>query len=305
VALFLVKACSNRPDFRQVVAFLGFTSFDSDGDSHNPGSRTWTWLYLKDREEPGELVEVYAQSKAPLILAVESTQENLAAAVAYYLASFMHSTVCVGEQGDFTAPNFLLPLLNGFELPAALTRAETCAAARATPEIPFPEFLETTDERALFLGRLSNAESRFFNPRPLEEYLRALWSEIIRHRNETPSYALFATMMENAFTVAPAHFAEEWRKHTTPAAMESESFEDLQQTLLFQIADLHAMTENGQIKILAAWRGVKSPSGNLWYDFQTGLFLIHGVQAFGERPQRGCCWGMLGEFLESARHAEL
>jgi len=67
-----VTAPNDRPDFRQVIALLNFENVDTDGDSDNPASRTWTWLHVQNRDEPYEEVDIYAKTESPLILEVDS-----------------------------------------------------------------------------------------------------------------------------------------------------------------------------------------------------------------------------------------
>jgi hypothetical protein len=82
----LVKG--DRSDFRLFSVFLwgDYHNFDSDGDSYNLASRTWTWLYMASREFEGQYVEIDAASELPLIFSVESPVLHIANRAAFFLA---------------------------------------------------------------------------------------------------------------------------------------------------------------------------------------------------------------------------
>jgi|SRR3989442_3501010 len=46
----------------------------------------------------------------------------------------------------------------------------------------------------------------------IEEYLRSVWSSILVHKNETPTYHLLAEIIREAFHTKPAPFENEWMK---------------------------------------------------------------------------------------------
>ena len=138
--LFRVKPAGPRPDYRLVATFLwsDMHNVDSDGDSYNPASTEWTELYLANREVLSEVVDVHPLQANPLILAVESESEPLAARVAYFLARETN-----GEVGDREGPYLpydrLRPLLGAdFDLSAALGRADGSVWRKATLENPYP-----------------------------------------------------------------------------------------------------------------------------------------------------------------------
>jgi len=135
-----VRPVELRPDFRLVITFLWSENHDvdSDGDSHNPASRSWTWLYLQDRAHPESIVEVHTVDLDPLILAVDSEQPTLAARVAFFLAHETHGEVS-SETGVFGSPDSLLPRLGvDFDLAEALKRAHESVWRTATEENPYP-----------------------------------------------------------------------------------------------------------------------------------------------------------------------
>ena len=127
---FYITAPKPRPDFRLVIAFLWHDgqSVDTEGDCEHPASHDWTELYVANREEPAEpSVSVSAHEQSPLVLAVESESEHMAARVAYFLA------VSVGS-----SPDMFLPRVGDFDVEAALQRAADSPFSRATREHPYP-----------------------------------------------------------------------------------------------------------------------------------------------------------------------
>ena len=135
-----VRTAGPRPDFRLVVAFLWseMHNVDSEGDSYNPASRDWTELYLKNREVPSEVVDIHPLQTAPLIIAIESESESLAARIAYFLARETNGQVA-GQDGEYGAYEGLRTLLGArFDVEAAIRRADISIWRRATLENPYP-----------------------------------------------------------------------------------------------------------------------------------------------------------------------
>jgi hypothetical protein len=50
----------------------------------------------------------------------------------------------------------------------------------------------------------------------LEEYLRALWVLIEKHKNTTVSFALLAQLLADALKQQPAPFDESWLRYESP-----------------------------------------------------------------------------------------
>jgi hypothetical protein len=129
-----------RPDFRLVITFLwsDMRNVDSDGDSHNPASQTWTWLYLKDRVSPSSPVDVSTVSTDPLLLAVESEDAALAARVAIFLARETSGEVGL-DSTAFGSIDLLRPHVGqDFDLLAAFARADQSVWRAATEQHPYP-----------------------------------------------------------------------------------------------------------------------------------------------------------------------
>ncbi|MCR9201762.1 MAG: hypothetical protein NXI04_24210 [Planctomycetaceae bacterium] len=84
---YFVNAEHERPDFRLVITYLwhDFFNVDTDGDSYNPASRKWTQLYIRNRQDDSQIVDIDPATDDPLILRVESKQEYLATTIASLL----------------------------------------------------------------------------------------------------------------------------------------------------------------------------------------------------------------------------
>jgi hypothetical protein len=140
VALF-VTAPSERPDYRLVIAFLWHDgqNVDTEGNSDNPASRTWTELYIKNREHAGEVVDVSQHQCSPLVLRVESEQEHLVARVALFLATHCRGVVATDPAGDFLPADTLLSSVGAdFDSPAAFRRVAASPFAHSSLDNPFP-----------------------------------------------------------------------------------------------------------------------------------------------------------------------
>jgi hypothetical protein len=142
----------------------------------------------------------------------------------------------------------------------------------------------------------------------LEEYLRSLWSLIQQHREEPPSFALFARLLRDAFDTEPVAFEDGWLAYTNPPEPEGplDDFEYLRATILFQIADLRRM-EGGQLDNEWRYFGVPSPTENYWYNFDPFTYLKCAAACLeawdGEPPgvRTTFGWSKLADFLEAGR----
>lgn len=153
----------------------------------------------------------------------------------------------------------------------------------------------------------------------LEEFLRALWGQIINtHKESAPTWELFVTLFEKAWIANPVPFDEAWFKITESAVSseytideegdyipseEMEDFQFLQHQILYQIADLRRMRDAGYFERdgMELYMGVTSPTGASWYNFSIPSFL---EAAFGLTYEANAytnldeaTWRDLGELL--------
>lgn len=128
----------------------------------------------------------------------------------------------------------------------------------------------------------------------LEEYLRSLWALIQRDRLLEPTWDLILTILKEAFVSPPLLFDPDWLKFNQPLDWEYQEDEYvlmgikgnnrtviergvepirlLEETILFQISDLFRMRDN-QLNNEFRYLGVKSPTGNTWYNFDVFTYL--------------------------------
>ncbi len=129
-----------RPDFRLVITFLwgDFHNVDTDGNSYNPASRDWTELYCQNRGNEAETFDVAPTSESPLTLEVESDLPELAARVAYFLATETSAVVACDLSGPWQEPASLRKSLGSFDLAAVELRAHKSIWREATLDDPYP-----------------------------------------------------------------------------------------------------------------------------------------------------------------------
>lgn len=130
---------SGRPDFRVIIAFLwgDFHNVDSDGDSYNPASTTWTELYMSDRESENCSFELSAISQDPLIFEISSENECLANKVAFFLARETQGNVINND--NLRAYETLASRLgDNFNLSKALDRADRSVWRNSSLWNPYP-----------------------------------------------------------------------------------------------------------------------------------------------------------------------
>ena len=134
---YFVKPGGPRPAFTVVIAFLWSDghNVDTEGNSYDPASRSWTELYIGNRECEEEFVEVFPQDEdAPLlVLCVTSDHDEIAARVAWFLTTETAGTVAETPAGPFQSADVLIPRLGaGFDLQAAIRRARESPLASPT-----------------------------------------------------------------------------------------------------------------------------------------------------------------------------
>jgi len=138
---FFIQPRTLRPDFRLVITFLweDLHNVDTDGDAENPSSREWTELYCMDRECEQYVFEVDPAAPDPLTLRIQSEVRELAARVAWFLATQTQSKVGESETGPWHDPDWLIDQCGTFELAEASGRVARSRWQRATPEDLCPQ----------------------------------------------------------------------------------------------------------------------------------------------------------------------
>lgn len=138
---FLVRLEGPRPDFRTVISFLwsDFHNVDSEGNSHNPASREWTDLYLQNRENEDEIVDVMEMEKAPLILRIASPIRLIALGVAYFLVHWSSGDILDPKTKRSINQQIVMDdLESNFDLLVRIERAERSIWNSSTLDNPYP-----------------------------------------------------------------------------------------------------------------------------------------------------------------------
>jgi len=145
---FFIQPQTSLPDFRLIIAFLwsDFQNVDTDGNSNNPASREWTELDVLNRERPQETFSVGPTADKPLTLRISSELGELAARVAYHLATETKSPVASSEAGPWHDPGWLMDKVGRFDLVEAAKRAARSRWRQTTLEnrYPIPNATEPT-----------------------------------------------------------------------------------------------------------------------------------------------------------------
>jgi hypothetical protein len=126
----------DRPDFRVFIDLLYDygRNVDTEGNSYPVNSRTWSSLYVKDRESSDPAVEVGPCSSNPSLLEVTSESHELEELVALYLlissgtSLFANGLELVGTEIDRLKATHQ----------AALLRAEQSIWHTSSNETPYP-----------------------------------------------------------------------------------------------------------------------------------------------------------------------
>jgi hypothetical protein len=142
----------------------------------------------------------------------------------------------------------------------------------------------------------------------LEEYLRSLWVSVKNHQTDSVTFALLASILEDGFALEPAPFDNSWLEYTAPCddwSMEcsEDGYGCLEQTLLFQIADLRRMAGE-ELENELRYFGLESPTQHDWYNFNPFLYLECALAGFISRSGEDvtvCNWATLATILEFGR----
>lgn len=134
---------SSLPDYRLFIDFMWGEghNIDSDGDSDNPASRNWTYLYMKSREIENEVFSIDQTVKNSLVYEVTSSNEVIAKRAAYFLAKETNGKIDYNDK-MFQIDLFEHELGNDFDLTKALQRAAISVWRKSSLENPYPNLQE-------------------------------------------------------------------------------------------------------------------------------------------------------------------
>lgn len=134
--MYLVEINQNRPDFRAFIDLLygAGRNVDTDGDANPVYSRTWTYLYIADRERDDPAVDIYELEEQPGVYAVESESERLMQLSALYL--FMTCGSSLVHRSCALTADAISVLKARYSL--ELSRAEAAVWHGSSADLPYP-----------------------------------------------------------------------------------------------------------------------------------------------------------------------
>ncbi len=163
-----------------------------------------------------------------------------------------------------------------------------------------------------------------FDNRDMEEYLLALYKLIENNKTEELTYNLILNLISKAFTSEPVEFNNEWldyisppdedrmrKNFTNPQICKQNNQSNISEllpydytieVLKFQIAELHKM-KGKQLENEWRYMGIKSETGNYWYNFDPFANLECGTIGMKECDTdfSSLDWSFFGELLEYGR----
>jgi hypothetical protein len=97
--MYCISVNKNRPDYRVFIDLLygAKRNVDTDGDSNPVNSRTWSYLYIADRESDDPSVEIGVSEKDKGVFEVRSGSEELEALAALYLFLYCGASIKLGD----------------------------------------------------------------------------------------------------------------------------------------------------------------------------------------------------------------
>jgi hypothetical protein len=174
-----------------------------------------------------------------------------------------------------------------------------------------------------FYTEISKLNKSFEN-RNLEEYLLALYQNVIEYKSDKISYELILKIITKSFTTEPVSFNNEWLKYRTApdenriskkftsteinSSIDKSNYSELKpfdftiEVIKFQIAELHKMKDK-QLQDEYRYFGITSETGNSWYNFDAFGNLECGARCMvdNEEDFENLDWSFIGELLENGR----
>ncbi len=159
-----------------------------------------------------------------------------------------------------------------------------------------------------FYEHICDLPARFEN-RSLQSYLSALLLLVQEEKAEELEVEKLLELLGSAFTSEAIAFDGEWLqiRSAPDQQVEVPAGKDFTIAVLkFQIAELHRMRNMAHVD-KSATLGLKSPTGNYWYNFDPFTNLECGARSIidsggdGTKDEFVCHWEALGTLLEMGR----
>ncbi|WP_248739025.1 hypothetical protein [Pseudomonas sp. MWU12-2029] len=135
--MYTVTVVSERPDFRCFLDLLygPGRNVDTDGNSYPVNSRSWTYLYVKDRESDDPYIEIEASEVDVSRFTVQSDSPRLEVLCALYLYLTCGGAISSSDQALDTAAIEIL----SDRYSAELSRAHGSIWHQSTDAAPYPQ----------------------------------------------------------------------------------------------------------------------------------------------------------------------
>lgn len=136
-----INTTALRPDFRLVCHWVSkdIHNLDTDGDSLNPASREWTFLYLANRENKNEYATISQDEEKVDVYLIESSTEEFGYLLTYFLAEEMNAIVSLNDDfANLIEQKDLKAKLSKYNLEEALNRTNNSIWRQSTLENPYP-----------------------------------------------------------------------------------------------------------------------------------------------------------------------
>lgn len=134
--MYTVMVVTDRPDFRCFLDLLygPGRNVDTEGDSYPVNSRTWTYLYMKDRESDAHPIMIQASEIDESQFIVQSESSRLEELAALYLYLTCGETISSSAQAVDKA--VIESLCDRYD--AELGRARGSIWHLSTDDLPYP-----------------------------------------------------------------------------------------------------------------------------------------------------------------------
>lgn len=151
--LFLLEL-GPRPDARLVIEVLfgHLRDVKSDGDSRNPATHQWTYLWIRERSDTQHrtAIEIDQVQQDPLVLAVRAESAEMVALCALFMHSETGCRVCKNVDGNQTlSESELIAACARLSPQERLAHSKTSIWRQATLQYPYPNLPKSEQEEAV------------------------------------------------------------------------------------------------------------------------------------------------------------
>lgn len=129
-----------RPDFRVFATYFfgdDMYNYDSEGDSFQVTSKSWTELYMCSRENEALCFDIWKINDEPLVFKVTSQTKEIVNRIAYFLSRETDGEI-IDDEGNVVSAENIIQGMGNFDLAQRLELADNSIWRKATEDNPFP-----------------------------------------------------------------------------------------------------------------------------------------------------------------------